>query len=410
MFIQSAPPARRSGALARFFPVIDRLLSLGEELGLSPAAREARREDYHALLHPRPDPGADRVVDGAVAWLCSAQDHSLLRDGGVARHYSFNNGWSSSYPETTGYIVPTMLAEADRRGDAGLRERARRMLDWLVSIQLEGGGFQGGLVDSTPVVPVTFNTGQILLGLAGGAVVFGERYVPAMTRAADWLVATQDPDGCWRSHPTPFAAPGEKAYETHVSWGLFEAARVDPARGYGEAAMRNVRWALGWQRPNGWFDRCCLEDATRPLTHTIGYALRGILEAYRFSGDADLLTAALSTARGVVAATQPSGHLAGRLTADWQAAVPWACLTGSVQLAHCLFMIHEDTGDAQFLATGRLLMSHVRRTIRLDAPEGIRGGVTGSFPVDGEYGRFELLNWASKFLLDAQRLEQEITG
>lgn len=40
-----------------------------------------------------------------------------------------------------------------------------------------------------------------------------------MRRAADWLVETQDADGCWRRHPTPFAEPGEKVYETHVAWG-----------------------------------------------------------------------------------------------------------------------------------------------------------------------------------------------
>ena len=116
----------------------------------------------------------------------------------------------------------------DRGGPAGeeARRRARRMLDWLVSIQLPEGGFQGGTIDHAPVVPVTFNTGQVLLGLAAGVEEFGEAYIEPMRRAADWLVATQDRDGCWRRHPSPFAAPGEKTYETHVAWGLLEADRV----------------------------------------------------------------------------------------------------------------------------------------------------------------------------------------
>ena len=95
-------------------------------------------------------------------------------------------------------------------------------------------------------------------------------YREPMQRAADWLLETQDPDGCWRRHPTPFANPGEKAYETHVSWGLFEAERIAPQRGYADAALANVRWALGNQRENGWPDKCCLRDPARPLTHTIG--------------------------------------------------------------------------------------------------------------------------------------------
>ena len=52
----------------------------------------------------------------------------------------------------------------NRRQSADLHGRARRMLDWCVAIQYPEGGFQGGKIDATPKVPVTFNTGQILLG------------------------------------------------------------------------------------------------------------------------------------------------------------------------------------------------------------------------------------------------------
>src|SRR5205807_3734044 len=144
---------------------------------------------------------------------------SASQDGGVARDFSLVTGWSTSYPETTGYIVPTMLAFAKIREDENVRQRARRRLDWLVSIQLPCGGFQGGTINSDPVVPVSFNTGQVLLGLAAGVREFGdEKYHKAMCRAADWLVETQDPDGCWRKYPSPFAGPGDKAYDTHAAW------------------------------------------------------------------------------------------------------------------------------------------------------------------------------------------------
>ena len=50
-----------------------------------------------------------------------------------ARHYCLVTGWGTSYPETTGYIIPTLIREARLSGDHSLLERARRMLDWLVS-------------------------------------------------------------------------------------------------------------------------------------------------------------------------------------------------------------------------------------------------------------------------------------
>src|SRR4030095_14992235 len=121
--------------------------------------------------------------------------------------------------------------------------RARRMLDWLVSIQFPDGGFQGGMVGQTPRVPVVFNTGQILIGLSSGDRI-DLRYRDPRRKAADWLVAMQDPDGCWRKHPTPFAAGGEKTYDTHVALGLLRAAKVEPARFYLETALKQVDWAL----------------------------------------------------------------------------------------------------------------------------------------------------------------------
>jgi len=375
-------------------------------MGLPAAARAARRADRAGL--PRADAGVERTVRESVAWLGRAQDNSASRDGGLARHYSLDGGWSASYPETTGYAVPTMLAYAASRGDEEARRRARLMLDWLVSIQLPGGGFQGGVIGARPIVPVTFNTGQILLGLAAGVSEFGEEFRGPMRRAADWLVGSQDADGCWRRHPTPFAEPGEKVYETHVAWGLFEAARVEPAGPYAEGALRNVRWALGHQRDNGWFENCCLSDPRAPLTHTLGYVLRGVLEAYRFTEDAALLDACRRTADGLLSAVQADGFLPGRLDRDWRPAARWACLTGSVQIAYCWLALYRVTREARYRDAAFAANAYVRRAVRVDGPAETRGAVKGSFPVDGGYCTYEYPNWASKFFIDSNLLEEAV--
>ncbi len=376
--------------------------TLAPQASLPAAARMERLSDRRGL--PAVDPGPHAVVKACTAWLCAAQDHSSSNDGGVARDYSLLTGWSSSYPETTGYIIPTIIALAQRTGDAALHGRARRMLDWCVAIQFPQGGFQGGKIDSLPRVPVTFNTGQILLGLAAGVEAYGAAYQDAMQRAARWLRDSQDADGCWRRHPTPFAGPGDKAYETHVAWGLFEADRIAPGHGYGAAGLRQVDWALSKQRPNGWFDSNCLDNPLLPLTHTIGYALRGLLEAHRFAGRADLLDAAVRTATGIATAVAADGYLAGRLGPDFQPGADYACLTGSVQNAHCLFLLYRLTGERRYLDAGRRLNRYVRRSISIDGPAHARGGVKGSF----DYGAWAYLNWAAKFCIDANLLELEL--
>ena len=60
----------------------------------------------------------------AAAWLKRAQDSKT--DGGFAGRYSLRRGWSSSYPETTGYIIPTLLKLADELQDEEYLRRAQR--------------------------------------------------------------------------------------------------------------------------------------------------------------------------------------------------------------------------------------------------------------------------------------------
>jgi len=371
--------------------------------------RAAKKEFHKDLLGLScEDPGIKIAIEESAAWLCRAQDSSISQDGGVARHFSIINGWSASYPETTGYIIPTLLSCAKLFGDSTLRDRAKRMLDWLVSIQLNDGSIYGGIVGNKKSdVPVTFNTGQILLGMASGVREFGKRYRGPMRKAADWLVASQDSDGCWRKYPSTFVKPGEKAYDTHVAWGLFEAERIEPNRHYADSAMANIQWALHLQQENGWFEKCCLTDTSRPLTHTLGYVLRGILEAYRFTKNPDLLKSCMKTADGLLQAIDPEdGFLPGRLYPNWEGAVSWTCLTGNLQIAICWLMLYQYIGNKAYRDAAFATNKYVRQTMKIDKPDEIRGGIKGSFPIYGAYGAYQYLNWACKFFIDSNMLEK----
>jgi hypothetical protein len=376
-----------------------------DALRTPPRARLAQWRDRKGV--PAFDPGPERAIEEGVAWLCRAQDHSASRDGGVARDFSLIDGWSSSYPETTGYIADTFIVHGGETRNRHLVKRAFNMLDWLVSIQLADGAFQGGTVGLTPLLPGTFDTGQVLIGLTAGTHI-DERYRRPMIRAADWLLNAQDTDGCWRRYETPFAAPGEKVYETHAAIGLFRAAVLEPGRGYAEAAIAQVRWALGRQTANGWFHNCCLTDPERPLTHTLGYALRGVVEAYLWTRDKEFLQAACRTADALLRAFGADGRLAGRLTSQWRPAADWVCLSGTSQIAESLLLLFDATQSGDFRNVARAANAFVRRTLSTAGPLEIRGGVKGSFPVDGWYGRWQYLNWACKFMIDANRAELRV--
>ena len=71
-------------------------------------------------------------------------------------------------------------------------------------------------------------------------------------------------------------------------------------------------------------------------------------------------------------------------------------------------MLYEITGSTDYLDAGRRANRYVRRTVRVNGSGERRGAVKGSFPVDGPYGQFQYLNWAAKFMIDANILELKI--
>lgn len=351
------------------------------------------------------DPGAGKAIEAGLAWLKRAQDCSASQDGGVARHFSLLKGWSTSYPETTGYIIPTFLQHAERLGDESLRLRAKKMLDWLVKIQLPGGAFQGSTIGAGEVVPTVFDTGQILMGLSAGVKIFGPEYLPTLRGAADWLVKIQTCDGAWGA-PNVFVDVGDdRAYETHVAWGMLEAAQASGNEEYKLAAVKNIEWALKFQQPNGWFAHCCISDPQRPLTHTIGYVLRGVIEGYLHTRNQTFLDAAILTANALLTTVSSEGRMAGRLEAYWSPGCSWVCLTGSVQIAACWLLLYKATGDARYRDAAFVTNAYVRRTLKMEGGPDVVGGVKGSFPVAGDYGPFQYLNWACKFMIDSCALE-----
>jgi hypothetical protein len=96
------------------------------------------------------------------------------------------------------------------------------------------------------------------------------------------------------------------------------------------------------------------------------------------------------------------------LDAQWGAAADWVCLTGSSQIAHCWLLLHRETGRDDYRRAGLSANAFVRKAVSIDGPEDIRGGVKGSFPVDGGYGTWQYLNWACKFTIDANREELKL--
>jgi hypothetical protein len=71
-------------------------------------------------------------------------------------------------------------------------------------------------------------------------------------------------------------------------------------------------------------------------------------------------------------------------------------------------MHYRWTGEPRYLQEARAANAFVRRTVRVQAPNEVGRTVQCSFPVDGDYGQYEYLNWAVKFTVDSNLLEQDL--
>jgi hypothetical protein len=350
----------------------------------------------------------------AVRWLGAAQDATA--DGGVSYGYfpdSSARGWDISYPETTGYIMTSLVRYARKAGRPDLVDRAYRMALWEADIQMSSGAVQGGKVAAPDrQTPAAFNTGMVLDGLL---TVLEERSDTAIQRAAERAAAFLSGDlndrGLFATNGAFVSRDSVKVYNVLCAWALHRFARISGDARWRDAAIRAVEGALAFQNERGWFAENCLTDPVHPLTHTIGYTAQGVLEVGVEAEREDFVAAAEACIKGVIDGIRANGFLPGRFDDEWRPAVRWSCLTGSAQIAIVAYRLAALRGvESYAAAAGRLVgfLKAVQRTTTGNA--GIDGALAGAYPIMGDYMTGGYPNWATKYLLDALMAEAERRG
>ena len=374
------------------------------------------RASLQDLRLPKDGLDSNLYLEEAIGWLCRAQDAAA--GGGVSYGFDLKKGWLPPYPETTGYIIPTFLSYSRVCASEGriheakaVRDRAERMAAWLTTIQMECGALPGGTVGREAVSTV-FNTGQVMQGWCHAYREFqDESFRECLIRAARWMAEVQDEDGCWRKGLSPLTLQTPATYNVRSAAALLEAGMLLDDSGFRNAAIKNFDWTLTQQKENGWFANNCLTDNLRPLTHTIGYTLEGLLDAALNLKNERYLAAVARASANLKNAVADNGFLSGRLDSQWRPQVSWNCLTGSSQIALVWFQLSEAAGEKEYSQIAERLLSFVKRTQRRSSAlsdkaseninDGISGGIKGSHPVWGGYDPFRYPNWAAKFFADS---------
>ena len=381
---------------ARIFPLVRKVVS---------DAICIRFDHRHLYSYTKTSRDSGDTLDLLSRWILQAQHP----DGGIAAYYSLLSGYSASYPEVTGYIVPTLYDHAQQIPDDGFANEtiaaAERATDWLLSLQMSNGAFPAGLHGAAGEASI-FNTGQILQGLIRAHAETERREIlRSAILAADYLIGVQQPDGSWS---------GNGAYQTTahtyysmVAWplALLSLETADPR--YARAAEKNLDWVLSQFQPNGWIEGINLHGHPNYL-HFIAYALQGALECGVLLQRNDAIGAVANSAWVLLRRFETTKSLCGAYQANFNNGRRFTCLTGNAQISCVWLCLFEITADLRYLNAALKMNEMLKQLISTRGAQGISGGVSGSYPVWGPYQPLRYISWGCKFFADTLLREQRI--
>jgi len=338
--------------------------------------------------------------DVAAFWILNAQ--KATPNGGVSAWYHLDKGWCpASYPEVTGYIIPTFFDLYRITGDKEYYNAAMNMARWLLSIQLDDGSFTvmpGIWSTIESKIPYVFDTGQVVAGLLRSWKETGKQdYLKAAEKAGLWICSIQRGNG---SFPLTPITNETHTYHTRVSWMLLQLFEETGNELFKEVAIKNLDWALTNKRENCW-----ITPTPKEITHFIAYAVRGLLESGYILNNDRYILAAQCTADKLLALQLEDGSLYGSYDSSWKPTTSSSCLTGNLQIAIIWLRLYDITRNEKYISAAKKAVEYVSKTQSLTSTSpGVRGGIAGSNPIDGDYCPRMYLSWATKFFIDAVNL------
>jgi len=333
--------------------------------------------------------------DAAVEWLGLA--HEKAGAEGVSYGYSIKGGWRQPYRETTGYIAVTFFNLALYYNNQEFTKKAFRMCDWELTVQNNDGSISNP--HFYPDQGIVFDTGQVLFGLVRAYEESqNKEYLDAACRAGQWLIDICDNNNLW----TQCTHNGIlHVYNSRVAWALLRLNQINPDEQWLEIAQANLNHAVK-QESNGWFEQCAFETGVAPFTHTIAYAIRGLLESSQLINNQQYFNTAEVVARSCISKMHKSGFIPGQIDTDGTTNNSYCCLTGNCQLSIIWAKMFKITGDYAYQSAAVTALQYVMKYQNLQTGnKNIRGAIKGSHPIWGPYSRLTFPNWPTKFFIDA---------
>jgi hypothetical protein len=309
------------------------------------------------------------------------------------------SGWHLGYPETTGYIIETLLDYHPYFPALQLEDYAFECGNWLLTQQLADGSFPALLAGSQ--TPSFFNSGMIAFGLVRlQERKFDEIREDALANLAIWA-------GKQLINPVQFAERSASYYSRAI-WGFTLLSRYLKDELL-EQMLKAIALKLSEKiKDNGAVLAWGFNAKDRAFTHTIAYSWRGFLELADLWQKNDWIENCKVFLQKLESELIKSPFLAGDYDTDWDGNYQYRCVTGQAQCSLIAFRMFDITGENKYSELGNKLMKAILR----DQKEGkfdpqLKGAIPGSVPLWGPYMRGKYPNWAVKFYLDGLKKIRE---
>ena len=296
--------------------------------------------------------------------------------------------------------------------DLDFISRAEKAIKFLLSLQLNEGGFPGDEVNENKIVPSMFNTGQIINGLLEWYKYSKEEKVlSSAIKAGKWMASIQENDGSWKKFTY---LDSVYSYSSHASCWLADLGNYINDKNILETAIKHYEWVLKNQdSETGWFYFSGFTDEDhkekRSVMHTIAYTLWGILYMADIFNRADGINAVEKAAQKIADLQMDFDFLPGVLNYKWEPQSSYSCMTGNAQMALIWLKLYELKKNEIYLNAAVRSINSIKLVQDLkNSDKGIRGGVPGSYPLWGDYIFMAFPNWAAKFFIDAILMKERV--
>lgn len=270
-----------------------------------------------------------------------------------------------SYPEVTGYYIPTLLKY-------GKIDLAKAYAEYLLSIQNPDGSWN----DPSGTTPYTFDTGMILKGLVSlhqSGFDSNDAYVNAAIKGADWILSMQRDNG---SISTP----------DYSQWNIQFGKQVpESIHVYCLSPIKDLAAITGDKRYTDFVDKAlsyylAKHDLTdfSTLSHFNAYIIEGLIDV----GEIERAKRAMDL---ISLHQRLDGSVPAYSFADF------VCSTGLFQYAICWFKLGEFKKGQKAFAYAANLQNE-------------SGGWFGSYSVGRDSASYfpdREISWAVKYFLDA---------